>query len=72
MTPSVCPQCDLPAEARCRCQLADARCENGHHWHTCPKCGVVTVGEGNHKVSTTDPANWCGACRTADDATVLA
>jgi len=49
-----CPTCGGPMIERCKCNLCDGRCANGHEWHYGPKRpfgagpGVPHAGPSNH------------------------
>ena len=56
-----CPECGRPYVVRCRCQLAEMMCSEGHNWHHCPGCGKVIAGEADHAKSIDE--HRCRDCR---------
>lgn len=59
-----CPSCGQPGLGRCRCLLGDTRCLNGHHWHHCPGCGAVVLGESDHAKPT--EYDLCDQCKAKE------
>jgi hypothetical protein len=45
---SPCPVCTERCVERCKCDLGDSRCKNGHDWFTCPVHQLIVLGNSDH------------------------
>jgi len=48
MSVQTCPICDQKPVINCKCPMFDARCQNGHEWHTCQVHFVIVPKAGLH------------------------
>ena len=44
----LCPECGEPPELTCKCMRRDAKCKNGHWWHTCTAHHKIVSGQSDH------------------------
>ena len=49
---TLCPKCNSPFVRRCKCQLGERVCENGHIYHHCIVHGFINR-KSNHGNRTT-------------------
>lgn len=56
-----CPTCNEPSVMSCRCRAGDARCRNGHHWHSFD--GEVHFGPWDHAKDASSAAAHASCVR---------